>query len=283
MRLVFVHGRAQGGSSSEETLEEWLKALERGCKRAGVRLPNSLDVRAPFYGKFLDEETAFGPGQAIVRGAEEGPDPDDARLLQELADRAGVTNAEISAELTDPVVARKPENWRWVIATGKALSKKAPWLTKKFIRRFTADVDAYLHWPHVRQGVNEIVAAELDGGPIVLVGHSLGSVVSYWTLTELNSPPPVPLMVTLGSPLGIDTIKNSLPRPLQKPASVDRWLNAADRRDFVALFSLDRDHFPAPIENLLDVKNPKNNRHGIAGYLRDQIVAEKIATTLALA
>ncbi|MEV0451048.1 alpha/beta hydrolase [Streptomyces sp. NPDC050600] len=109
------------------------------------------------------------------------------------------------------------------------------------------------------------VAACLDPeGPNVVVAHSLGTVVALETLHEITygtadgtapgnpygngggSPggdrvparrrPDVPLLVTLGSPLGIRTAVQPRvrPHPLATPASVGRWLNFWDRDDLVA-------------------------------------------------
>ncbi|MEV5878007.1 alpha/beta hydrolase [Streptomyces sp. NPDC052101] len=281
MRLVFVHGRGQGESSSEKLRDKWLEALEAGCRSAGVSLADPLDLGVPFYGRALDEATAEVPVKAIIRGSDEAPDPVEEELLLELAARAEITDEEISEELAEPVVARKPENWRWVLAAGRLLSRRFPSLGEDFIRRFTADVHAYLHWPHARNPVNKLFIDECGDGPTVVVSHSLGTIVAYWALAEHKAPPPVPLFVTLGSPLGIEAIKRRLPRPVGKPSCVKIWLNAADVRDPVALFArLDRDTFPAQIENLSDVHNPKDNPHAITGYLADCTVAARIMGAL---
>ncbi|MEU6979296.1 alpha/beta hydrolase [Streptomyces sp. NPDC046371] len=94
-------------------------------------------------------------------------------------------------------------------------------------------------------------------GPNVVVAHSLGTVVALETLHEITygkaagtgtagaSPdggpssrrrPDVPLLVTLGSPLGIRSAVQPRvrPHPLATPASVGRWLNFWDRDDIVA-------------------------------------------------
>ncbi len=278
MRLVFVHGRAQGKSSSEEIKTSWLRALRRGCRRAGVSLPDPLDVYAPFYAKDLDEDTAAGPSRAVVRGSEAAPDPFERELVLDIARRAGITNAEITAELNEPVVARAPENWQWVQAAGRLVCRRVPFITASFIRQFTADVHAYLMFPDTREMVNSLVSKELGDGPAVVVSHSLGTIVAYCVLLESECS--APLFVTLGSPLGIPTVKDALPQ-LTKPPSVDQWFNASDPRDPIALFQrLDRDNFPAKIENVDDIKNPKGNPHGILGYLRDQFVSEKVANSL---
>ncbi|MFM9596089.1 hypothetical protein ACKI1J_39925 [Streptomyces scabiei] len=282
MRLIFVHGRSQGAKSSQILLDEWLSALRKGCAKAGTPLPNSLEVRAPFYAEFLDRETAAGPPSGIpTYGATEGPAPFPAEIILELTERAGITDQEITDALEVPVLTRGPENWAWVRAAARLLSDRVPFLAEDFIRRFTADVHAYLLFPHVRKGVNDIVSAELGTQPTVMVSHSLGSVVAYCALTDHQRPPEVPLMVTLGSPLGIKAIKRRLSPPLGKPSCVQEWFNAADIRDPIALYpNLGGDNFPAPIENHSNVRNPEDNPHGIVGYLNDPMVAKKIAAAL---
>jgi Alpha/beta hydrolase len=284
MRLVLIHGRAQGERDEAQIRAQWLTALDAGCKKAGLDpLSPDADVRVPFYGRLLDGLTARPappPGEVVSRGPGGEPDRFEATLLMEIAERAGVTDAEAASDLPSGVE-RRIENWEWMRAKARWLSKRAPWLSEKIMRRFTADVDAYMNRPKVTRQVNELVAAEFGGGPTVVVGHSLGSIVAYWTLSKHTYPLRVPLFVTVGSPLGIPTIKAGLPHPLGKPLQVAQWFNAADVRDPVALFpQLDRDNFPAEIENLADVHNPHDNPHGIAGYLSDTVVARKIVEAL---
>jgi hypothetical protein len=85
------------------------------------------------------------------------------------------------------------------------------------------------------------------------------------------------LFVTPGSPLAVSTIRRKL-QPHRHPPCVRRWFNAMDERDAVALYPLGAEHFPiAPaIENKTDAENLTANRHGIAGYLSDPIVARTI-------
>ena len=284
MRLVLVHGRAQGERTEAEIRAQWLTALQSGCAKAGIAgLPDDADVRVPFYGARLDELTAAPTaleGEPVARGPGGEPDRLEAALVLELAGRAGVTDDEVAAELPE-TVPRGAESWPWVLATARSLSKRLPWLSKAVLRRFTADVNAYLSRPAVRREINGMVAAEIGPGPTVVVGHSLGSIVTYCTLHE-HPDWPVPLFFTLGSPLGIEVIKQALPRPLGNPTSAKVWLNAADERDPVALIPrLDRDQFPAEIENLSDVHNPRDWPHGIAGYLSDGVIARRIVAATA--
>lgn len=73
-----------------------------------------------------------------------------------------------------------------------------------------------------------------EGGPYLLIAHSLGSVISYDVLRELGRTVQIPYYVTLGSPLGIDEVQDHLSKPLRIPEQVTVWKNFADLLDPVA-------------------------------------------------
>ena len=87
----------------------------------------------------------------------------------------------------------------------------------------------------------------------------------------------VPLLVTVGSPLGVNAVQSRL-QPHTFPKPVGEWFNAMDPDDVVALYPLGPKHFKTggTIENYTHVKNWTDNQHGIAGYLDDEKVAKKI-------
>jgi hypothetical protein len=88
----------------------------------------------------------------------------------------------------------------------------------------------------------------------------------------------VPLLVTVGSPLGMKSVQTRLNPPRVRPGMPDAWLNARDPDDVVALFPLDGTHFPVnpEVENKSDIDNTTDNQHGIDGYLDDSVVAARI-------
>jgi pimeloyl-ACP methyl ester carboxylesterase len=117
--------------------------------------------------------------------------------------------------------------------------------------------------------------------PTIVIGHSLGSVVTYNILRTDPRALAIPLYLTVGSPLGIRAIREEL-RPLRFPPHVRTWYNARDTRDTVALYPLDANNFPVSpaVENYSAVRNDTDNRHGIAGYLDDSTVAARILAAI---
>src|SRR2546429_3629897 len=67
-----------------------------------------------------------------------------------------------------------------------------------------------------------------------MIGHSLGSVVAYEAAQGLEHP--LPLFITMGSPLGLHTMiyEKLRPQPPPFPAQVSRWINVSDRDDLIA-------------------------------------------------
>jgi pimeloyl-ACP methyl ester carboxylesterase len=101
-------------------------------------------------------------------------------------------------------------------------------------------VAAFLGRPDVKERALQRVAGEVTGDTRVVIGHSLGSVVTYEYLARF-SPPQVELLVTLGSPLGIPNLvfERLTPAPARGvgvwPGQVGRWVNVAEPDDVVAL------------------------------------------------
>lgn len=286
-RLVLVHGRAQEGRSEAEIRTEWLAALARGAARLGRTLPAALEVALPFYGDTLDGfARAFDlPLTTDIKTRGGAFDAEflefQAAVAEALRQRAGVSEAAVDAEYGPNPKPRGPQNWEWVQAILRALDRNFGGLSQTALEIFTRDVFLYVRRAGVRDEIDRIVAAALDERPAVVVAHSLGSVVAYNVLRRDPRRLEVPLYLTIGSPLGIRAIRDEL-RPLRHPAPVRAWRNAFDERDVVALYPLDSTNFPVspPIDNHAGVNNHTANRHGVAGYLDDPLVAGSILDAL---
>ena len=285
MKIVLIHGRAQGGRSSQQILEQWVPGLKAGMHAAGLTLDPSIPIVAPFYGDVLDsmseQAIRFRP-EVVTRGTPPPGDVDEvtAAMIEQMAIRAGLDIDQVLDEENVSVVERGPERWGWVQALARRLEAKYPWLARTVIGKVTSDVKSYIDFPHIQDAVHDIVVPALGDGPTVIVSHSLGTVIAYWSLVEHMPNADVPLLITAGSPLGLNTIKKRLPQPLRIPHGVQRWLNVTDQEDIVALHArLDQDTFIPGIENVDDVENG-DDPHAIERYLSDPRVARAIHAAL---
>lgn len=286
MKLIMIHGRGQAGKEPAGLKREWLDALTYGCARAGVALPQTTAIELPYYGDLLAELVAQATQPVGPAGTAKGQldDPTTAlraALLEQLARHAGLSAHDVQLALGNTAIARGPQHWEWVQAILRTFDR-LPGINSRVIDLFTRDVAVYLTYPEVRRRVDAVVAAALPDEPCVVLAHSLGSVVAYNVLRERPELPRYPRLITVGSPLGIRAIRQRLDTPLVSPRCIGHWFNAYDDRDVVALAPLDESTFnvlPA-IENKRDVLNFTDNRHGIAGYLADPVVASKIVEWL---
>lgn len=291
MKVICIHGIAQEGKSSDLLKAEWDAALLEGLREADLAWPAQMETVYPFYGKVLADKTAdVDRGEAVGLIRRGGPAADESRkyafcdeLLSEMATARAVQTDQLTGQDGQPV-ARGVLNWPWVQALARRLNEVSV-IADLSIDTFTRDVWVYLNYKQVHLPVDRIVADMLPRNePCVVVAHSLGTVVSYNVLTALARRELVKAWITLGSPLGIEAIYRRLPNVVPKvarkaPWGVGSWYNARDPRDFVALHPIDKTVFGgAPeVEGSDHVANASSNRHGIAGYLSDPQVAQRIA------
>lgn len=131
---------------------------------------------------------------------------------------------------------------------------------------------------------------------ILLIAHSMGSIIAYHVLTEVVPEIPVDTFVTIGSPLGLPVIKSKIVAEgrvkapenirLKTPENIiSNWYNLADLKDKIAMdYSLSDDYE----ENSRDVRvidkivynnykyNKIRNHHKSFGYLRTAEMADII-------
>lgn len=283
MNLLLIHGIAQGGKDPKELERLWLDALAKGLSKAGLTLPDGVNVLFPYYGDVLDDFVArfdLPTGDAVT--AKGGAVPSDyaafrAQVAEDMRTKNNISIEEVSAEAGPAGAAEKgPQNWPWVLATLRVLDRRIPGAGSWTIETFMRDVFLYTRRQQVQAVIDKIVTDLMDDSPTVVVGHSLGSVVAY-NVSVNREPSVTTLLLTVGSPLGLPAVRNGLV-PLKNPSGKSGWMNAYDPRDVVSLYPLDKGHFgvtPA-ISNHGKVSNWTDNRHGIIGYLDDELVAKTI-------
>jgi hypothetical protein len=291
MRMVLVHGINQEGKSAQIIHNDWIQVLSTNFGRNDLVDPTSKlsRIEAAFYGD--DLKTLSGgwiTSQAIALGAEEAPDDFDefaVKALEEMALRIGVAHKQIEEEAATTTVAQGAGvHKKWLKAIGRVLEKVSP-LRGTLALRVLGQAHAYIRNQYVHDEVNKLVRPLFDDDePMIVVSHSLGTIVAYSLLREFDRngrPREVPLFVTLGSPLGIDSVRRGFPKPRTRPAHVKRWVNGADPEDFVALqVALTDLTFGPGIINYSDFENDHANPHSISGYLSDKRIAIEIADAI---
>ncbi len=271
-RLVLVHGRDLDGRDPEALEAQWLGALGAGLAAAGSPLrPTDDDASFVYYGDTL-ERLVDGDAPPPVTVHALAADPaalprlvgalPDGELrfvldvVREVLAAARRPDDESPSDTPPPVEAQGAVGNALVEALVGALAlvdRYVPSVSAAVLLTLTRDVYAYLHDDAVRRVIDVGLADALadaasDGGPAVVVAHSLGSVVAYSVLSARTTGPDVPLLLTPGSPLGIRAIRDALRAraPLAYPARVGRWVSPRDPRDLLALRDLTPDVFPLP-------------------------------------
>ncbi|MGV9312129.1 hypothetical protein ACWDR0_08025 [Streptomyces sp. NPDC003691] len=260
-RLVFVHGIG-GPRDPERELANWCTALAKGMAGAGhTRFADELADRAECV--FADYSDLFRRDQAQGTGGAPGTADDEAELLAELLvawaggqsaaedepdgqSRLLLARARAEAGVRDQSqggmdVVRRAVNVATAVLALRPWSGAAGWITPKLMVHHLAQVARYLARGEpdsagrtIDQRIRDRIAEAIDGRPAVIVAHSLGTVVALETLHR--TPAPIPLLVTLGSPIALRTVvaPRLVPQPPSVPASVQRWDNYWDRDDIVA-------------------------------------------------
>lgn len=311
-KLVFVHGRAQQGKSSELLKNEWLDALQNGLAKGQKKLTANPDV--PLYGNRLQELSERSTAiQVTSNDAELLRHPDQIErdegfeaFIQQAAEDAASTPAYANfvgvSSGSDAPLTQHPDrllrtvrnseleerglqNSRLVRLIVQHIDSESSKVSELTIRSALRDVYNYVTRESVQEEIDTIVKAQITTEPTVIVAHSLGTIVAYNILHRLEAQHPSNVkLVTVGSPLGIQAIRQRLEAGATFPRKAESWFNAFDTRDIVALNSLVGTSFfgskPKKFSEYMKVDNFTENRHGIAGYLSDQKVAKSIMTFL---
>ena len=285
-QLVFLHGRSQQGKDPQLLRGKWTAGLAKGLALAGLPAVDAADVWFPFYGDaFADslaarEALALDPLDAELDPAE-ALAPRDAStrsvyesLLEEAAEQAGLPpGAGTEDEFLGGLVGKLQKQLSW-------LANRSG-LDEVLIAAVFRDVAAYLDREDIRQLVlGTVLRSVPTSGRMVLVSHSLGTVVAMDLLTRLPAQVELVQLVTAGSPLGMDTVfKRLLTGGPQRPDRVRDWLNAWCPADAVAIGCPLRDDWGDRLSEVV-TNNPKDRAHSIEEYLADSRVAAAVGAAL---
>ncbi len=207
--------------------------------------PGSIETRMAFYGSLFltpgqqgDDPGEFSPEEALFAEALA------VEWLKHVAERATKQKIRETGERELSYVTKQmgtEQGAGSVVRSAIGSLSKVSWFApfgmgfaERFINRSLAQVTRYLTNDTIRSAAIESVSKLIGPETRVLIGHSLGSVIAYEAAHLMKQP--LPLLLTLGSPLGLQTIvyQRLRPQPPGFPPAVRHWTNIADRDDFIA-------------------------------------------------
>ena len=288
-RIIFVPGK-NPKPPAEEHRRQLVRSLLRGVERADPavaleieRKPDSFQCISwnPLYYrsyKPLDEELPW---------------------IEALLKQVGPTQEDVQEALS---VRRR---FAWVLYTVADLFHfLIPLLPDPVVRATIRETARYFsNDGGIGQQVRELLKVPLRkmleaGDRILIIGHSMGSVIAYdslWELTHIEKNPGRVDLLSLGSPLGMRFTQQRLLGAREKgtqryPQNIRHWTNMTAQGDLTAPDPTVRDDFKAMlklgvVESITDVngglfnyfRNERGlNAHRSYGYLVNPRVGEVI-------
>jgi len=203
----------------------------------------------------------------------------------------------------------QPENYhlaRLLYQIGDAAHWLIPLLPDRRIKASIQETEHYFaNVDNIGSRIREILKLALrkhveNGDRLLLVGHSMGSIIAYDVLWELHHLEGitrcVDCLLTIGSPLGMRYVQKRLqgsdkPHPRRYPGNFRYWVNIAARGDLVALDpTLGNDFSKMVTKHYIDRIEDHNDRifnhyrddrglnvHKSYGYLVNPVVSRVIA------
>lgn len=223
----------------------------------------------------------------------------DAASIERLIEQQDVTEQDrIEASTT------VKRFMRWVYRVGDMFPFLIPHLASERVELHLRDLRRYVRnqngiGDHTREMLKMPLRAAWESQrPLLLIAHSMGSVIAYDALWEMSHDSRddlrLELLLTMGSPLG----QNYLQRRLfghdrsgteRFPANVRRWVNLAAVGDMTAIDPCLRDDFGEMIEfgiveDIEDIEifnhfriDGELNEHAEYGYLVNKVTAGIVA------
>lgn len=253
--VVFVHG--DGGPKERH----WLDALDGRLRKLGMpALAQEADV----------DVVDVRYDDALIGLDDEPPVP---RLVSK-ADRDDAARGAFDV--------RRADMSTWLARFDRPSSERAlPFPDSARLQQVAKlgfdDVTAFTESSAARRRALRAVLGEIPTeGRVILIGHSLGSVVALACLTRLPEQVDVPLFLTIGSPLPLAMFA----KPMRTESKdhfpyrrVGSWVNVYGTRDPIPMSRGMAAVYPQAIDHRIDI----GYEHAAAAYVDTPVVATLIA------
>ncbi|AEF41266.1 lipase family protein [Hoyosella subflava] len=259
MKIVFLHGIGDGDPSAG-----WLDGLNRGLVQLGHQPLDENRVIAPRYSSLLKTDgisakmppVTYKPNDELNR--RRGFERRQAAVQRKIGKDAGVQSFGFH------YVPERPMQQLTSLAVNKS-----SFYDFDQVRRYVKN-------DGLRGAILERILDHLPSyGDVVLIGHSLGSVISIDLLDHLSDNLNIRRFITIGSPAHSRALHEGSERLLKKfpYGRVDDWSNFLDTRDIVTGGRGLAGTFPGAQDFIID----NGASHSASAYLGHSAVARLVA------
>ncbi|WP_423807621.1 hypothetical protein OUO06_04205 [Photobacterium damselae] len=270
---ITIHGRSN--KPPAHILEDsWLRAINDGRKQTNQSLINKSEFSIAYYADvFYQQPLYFDPEPYLPNmPANHSPIPlavDEAHLSEMMEQNKW----RLDNRFFEPLLSE--------FGVYRALN----YLSKPLLRYWLTDVYHYFHDPAFALEIEKPLIRLLQQyrhHSITLISHSLGTVIAYNVLQKLAAQRTtqditIDKWITLGSPLGLASVKAQLKQNLRGslavPDNVSAWHNYSDKRDIVCIDGDLADDFAKNnsglrVQDFQVVNAYPGNPHKSYGYLQ---------------
>ena len=261
MKIVFLHGIGDGDGE-----RDWLKGLNRGLEQAGYSPVREEQIIAPRYTSLLKTD-----------GIAAKLPPKTYRVSDDSASRRDFERRQARVQRILQL-AHSVRGFGFDRVPQAFVEALAPFLIGNTELQDLDQVRRYVTNEGIRGAVMWNILDHLPSyGDVILIAHSLGSVIGIDLLDHLPERLHVRRFITIGSPANIKALHDGSERLLRKfPYSrVDDWSNFFNVQDFVTGGRGLAAVFPGAQDFLLTIAG-----HGAGTYLGDPAVAKLVADVL---
>lgn len=269
--LVYLHGVKNKGPWAEAS-NRWRDGLNRGLAAAGYSPLEDDNIIAPTYPDLL----------LRLNGDPKGKDATVPPITQ-----SKLSSSERKQERTNFDKRMAAMERRLADAAGygpKPIANVAGVAAGAAFRlKNLREASNYMHDDAVRRGVlNRVIDQLPDSGSIVIVGHSLGSVIAADLLPRIPRHLKVAGMITIGSPLAqgnfdLGKLDTDLKEP---PSNLAWWVNFWSHWDPVAALRGASTVVPWLLDVRVSTPMQPKAAHSAHEYLENELVGKAIGYAL---
>ena len=259
VKVVFLHGIGDGDPRAG-----WWEGLNRGLTQAGHDPIDRTHTLAPRYSSILSTDGIGAKMPPVTYRVK-----DDSQARFEFARR----QARIQRDLA---TAPTPSGIGLHVMPEGPLNTAQSWAVGNLSVYDLHQVRRYVRSEPLRGAVLRFLLDQDYGDEIILIGHSLGSVIAIDLLDHLPESVHVRRFITIGSPAAAPSLHEGSDRLLKRfpYARVDDWSNIFNPGDVVTGGRGLASTFPAAQDFAVDIGLLE---HGAGTYLGHPAVAQLVA------